>query len=240
MNKFADIRAVTFDVGGTLIEPWPSVGHVYAEAAARHGVKNVSPELLTGRFKTAWRARKEFAYVRSAWAELVDEAFAGLCAEPPSKTFFAELYDLFEQPQAWRVFDDVLPTLNQLASANVRLAVISNWDERLRPLLKRLDLAGFFRAIIVSCEVGSAKPSPAIFQSAAQQLKLPPDSILHVGDSLELDAQGAASAGFHALQILRGHNAAGNGGRDDGILHSLAGLPARLGISASKTHCRRG
>ena len=40
------IRAVTFDVGGTLIEPWPSVGHVYAEVAAQHGWAGLSIEAL--------------------------------------------------------------------------------------------------------------------------------------------------------------------------------------------------
>ncbi len=40
------IRAVTFDVGGTLIEPWPSVGHVYAEVAARHGVAAIDVATL--------------------------------------------------------------------------------------------------------------------------------------------------------------------------------------------------
>ncbi len=44
MKAEARIRTVTFDVGGTLIRPWPSVGHVYAETAAGHGVKRISPE----------------------------------------------------------------------------------------------------------------------------------------------------------------------------------------------------
>ena len=47
------IKAITFDVGGTLIEPWPSVGHAYAEVAARHGV-TVEPDEVTSRFVKAW------------------------------------------------------------------------------------------------------------------------------------------------------------------------------------------
>ena len=43
------VEAITLDVGGTLIEPWPSVGHIYAEVAARHGVQ-AEPEELTRRF----------------------------------------------------------------------------------------------------------------------------------------------------------------------------------------------
>ena len=246
MNGSSEIRAVTFDVGGTLIEPWPSVGHVYAEVATRHGVKNISPDVLTERFKTAWHARKDFTYARSAWAELVDEIFRGLCHKPPSETFFGELYDHFAEPKAWRIFEDVLPTLKQLASAHIRLGVISNWDERLRPLLDRLELGMFFEVIVVSCEVGLTKPSAVIFEAAANKLQLQPDSILHVGDSFELDVQGARSAGFQRLQLARRPGSAGipSGSnaalmeladKDAGpprCLHSLAELAAILGISS--------
>ncbi len=72
------IRAVTFDAGGTLIEVWPSVGQVYAEVATRHGVADLSPDLLNRRFAAAWRAAKDFSYSRADWAALVDATFRGL------------------------------------------------------------------------------------------------------------------------------------------------------------------
>jgi putative hydrolase of the HAD superfamily len=222
------IAAVTFDVGGTLIQPWPSVGRVYAEVAARHGVKNIPAELLDARFKAAWRAQKNFSYTQDAWAELVDQTFLGLCAKPPSKTFFPKLYEHFAQPEAWRIFDDVVPTLEELAIKSVRLGVISNWDERLKGLLRRLKLDGFFETIVVSCEVGFAKPSPVIFEQAAEKLGLPPASILHVGDSFEMDVQGAKSAGFEALRLIRSGTRPGAD-----AIYSLAGLPARIATPIS-------
>ena len=48
-----NIKAVTFDAGGTLIKPWPSVGHVYAEAAAGHA--RIAPERLNERFAAVWQ-----------------------------------------------------------------------------------------------------------------------------------------------------------------------------------------
>jgi putative hydrolase of the HAD superfamily len=219
----AQIRAVTFDVGGTLIEPWPSVGHVYAEVAARHGLKAFSPEQLNARFKDAWRSRERFDYTRQDWAELMDEVFGSPVATAAEGSFFAELYERFAQPDAWHVFDDVVPTLDALASRGIRLGVISNWDERLRGLLSRLNLDRHFEALAISCEVGFPKPSRAIFQQAAADLDLRASAILHVGDSLELDVEGAKAAGFHALQIHRTIRAAPN--KD---LHSLAELPARI------------
>jgi len=217
------IKAVTFDVGGTLIEPWPSVGHVYAEVAARHGVQSFSAEELNTRFKTAWRARQSFAYSRDEWAQLVEEVFRGANPCPPGKDFFPELYEQFARPEAWRIFDDVLPTLDALASRDIKLAVISNWDERLRGLLKSFGLDRYFEAVVVSCEVGFAKPSRAIFEHAALKLALPASEILHVGDNLDMDVEGARAAGLQALQILRtAHN-----GPSDGF-HSLEELPARI------------
>jgi len=81
--------------------------------------------------------------------------------------------------------------------------VISNWDERLRPLLQQFQLDRYFETIVVSCEVGFAKPSPVIFDHAAKMLRLQPEQILHVGDSANEDLAGAESAGFQALLIDR-------------------------------------
>lgn len=203
MNDTAHIEAVTFDVGGTLIQPWPSVGHVYAGVAARHGVENLSPERINEQFRAAWRAKTNFNHTREDWAALVEKAFSGLTNQQSNQTFFSELYDRFGASNAWRMFEDVLPALDALATAGIRLAVISNWDERLRPLLQQLELSDYFETIIVSCEAGFAKPSPVIFEHAVKKLGLPPESILHVGDNLTADVQGARGAGFRAVRIDR-------------------------------------
>jgi putative hydrolase of the HAD superfamily len=161
------IKAVTFDVGGTLIEPWPSVGHVYAEVAAHYGITEVSAEVLNTRFRTAWKARPAFEHSRLAWTELVDQVFAGIIPDPPSRTFFSSLYERFAEPSAWHIFEDVKPTLEELASRGIKLAVISNWDERLRGLLRSLELDRYFEAFAISHEIGFAKPSPVIFEHGA-------------------------------------------------------------------------
>lgn len=198
------IRTVTFDVGGTLIRPWPSVGHIYAETAARHGLKEIPPEALNRQFSAAWRRLKNFHHGRDEWAALVDETFVGFAKRPPSETFFPELYERFAEPGAWRIYDDVTPALDALASRGIGLGIISNWDERLRPLLDGLGLSKYFEAIIVSCDVGFPKPSPVIFEHAAKKLGAAAESILHAGDSREHDFEGATAAGFHAVLLERG------------------------------------
>jgi putative hydrolase of the HAD superfamily len=222
------IQAVTFDVGGTLIAVWPSVGHVYAELAARYGNHGLSAALLNRRFAAAWRAARQFGYSRSDWAALVDATFLDLTGQPPSRTFFTELYDHFSTPGAWRIFDDVIPALQALAEGGIKLGVISNWDERLRPLLERFRLAEYFETIVVSSEVRTAKPAAAIFQYAARSLGLPPAAVLHVGDDPAMDVRGARAAGLRGLLLRRD-----DGPIQPGCISSLRELWQDLGRAAA-------
>ena len=217
------IAAVTFDVGGTLIEPWPSVGHVYAEVAGRNGLKDISVELLNRQFAKAWREVRDFNYTEVSWAKIVDATFYGLCQTLPSQSFFPELYRRFSQADTWRVYADVLPTLEQLASEGLKLGIISNWDDRLRPLLAALKLDKYFEVILISCESAFSKPSPVMFNLAAEKLGMAPERVLHVGDSLELDVQGAQAAGMKAAWLRRGGTSSG-----DGQISSLREVPGQL------------
>jgi putative hydrolase of the HAD superfamily len=205
------VRAVTFDVGGTLIEPWPSVGHIYANVAACHGHEGLSAEMLNRRFAAEWRALEDFQHTRSQWAALVDAVFRDLVQPPPSASFFNEVYDRFGAREAWRIYPDVLPTLQALAARGLKLGAVSNWDERLEPLLAGLGLRDFFEVVVVSCELGAPKPSPAIFEAVSSRLALPPEAILHVGDSPKMDFQGARAAGFQAVLLRRQGKSRGAG-----------------------------
>ena len=204
MTLAPGIRAVTFDVGHTLIEPRASVGQVYAEVAAKHGCPKLSPVELERRFLAVLQARGGAVNTRDDWARIVDNTFAGLVTPPPSETFFPELFDHFAAAATWRIYDDVLPTLDELSRRGIRLGLISNWDDRLRALLAALGLAARFEVAVISCEVGSSKPAREIFETAARRLRLSPTEILHVGDSWSADVAGAQAAGFRALQIARG------------------------------------
>lgn len=219
MTTPAAIRAVSFDVGGTLIEPWPSVGHVYARVAGRFGITGIVPEQLNRQFAVAWKARREFDYSREAWRELVNHSFAGLWPEPPNAACFDAMYEAFATVEPWRVFDDVRPTLAAVRARGWKLAIVSNWDERLRPLLRKLDLCEYFDAIIISHEAGFTKPAREIFQRAAAALNLPPETILHIGDSRSEDFHGASAAGMKSLLLNR---KAGPGG--DGVVSSLSAV----------------
>ena len=74
----------------------------------------------------------------------------------------------------------------------------STWRDYLRDRVG-LDL----RLVLSSCDCGAAKPDPTIFLEAARRTGLAPGKILHVGDSWELDVEGALRAGFGAM-LYRG------------------------------------
>jgi putative hydrolase of the HAD superfamily len=196
------IRAITFDVGGTLIEPWPSVGHVYADVAAQFGVNSVTPDELTCGFIRAWKAQQNFDYSRAGWYAVIRETFASTTTALPEE-FFPAVYDRFAEPDAWQVYPDVLPTLKALHDRGLKLGIISNWDERLRPLLTKLGLSAHFTSQIISCEVGATKPDPRLFQRAAAELGVAPGQMIHVGDSHAFDVVGANAAGAHGRQVER-------------------------------------
>lgn len=194
------IEAVTFDAGGTLIEPWPSVGQVYASVAREFGI-DCSAARLNAQFANAWTTRTGFKYSRDEWQDVVRDSFLGIGDVSPQ--LFDAIYDRFAQSDAWLIYDDVIPTLQNLESLGLKLAVISNWDDRLVPLLEKLGLATYFDHIIVSAVHGTHKPDPQIFHHAADLLEVPIDRILHLGDSQREDVEGATAAGAAARRIRR-------------------------------------
>jgi putative hydrolase of the HAD superfamily len=201
------------------MQPWPSVGHVYSRVAARHGIQSEA-DRVTRQFVNAWKQRGEFDYSRQGWLDLVRQSFDGM-AEVTEELFIA-LYDSFSTHDAWKIFDDVLPTLEELQKRGVRLAVISNWDERLRPTLRAVGLHDYFEVITVSGEHSINKPARELFDLTAKALNLPAAQILHIGDSPREDVWGAQNAGFRALHLDRDTPSLGS-------VPSLAELLASLG-----------
>ena len=94
--------------------------------------------------------------------------------------------------------------LAALRGLGLGLAVVSNFDSRLPPLLDALGLAPFFDVVACSGAVGTAKPDGAIFAHALAVLGVEAHEALHVGDSRVNDYDGARAAGIEALLVDRG------------------------------------
>lgn len=68
---------------------------------------------------------------------------------------FEDLYRHFALASSWEVAPGALQHLLRIRASGVKLAVVSNFDTRLRPILRELGLAQLFHNITVSAEVGA-------------------------------------------------------------------------------------
>jgi putative hydrolase of the HAD superfamily len=228
------IRAVSFDAGLTLLHPEPPVESVYREAFARHGV-DVTEDDVHRAVHATWDLVNARAAAgeerwggadgeRGFWRRFVANVYAGCGGGEMPELLLAELVAYFSEDAHWAVYPDVVPTIEELKARRLTLVVVSNWDSSLPALLHRLELASHFDALVVSAEVGHSKPSGRIFEEALRLVSLPADAVLHVGDSLRDDYDGARAAGLPALLLDR------RGRAPEGVdaIRSLAEIPARI------------
>ncbi len=112
-----------------------------------------------------------------------------------------EIY-LRSYEDSWTLFDDVLPCLCALSGH--RLGIISNGNTDQQKLkLHRLGLESRFEVVVISEEVGVAKPKPQIFLEACRRALLKPQDCVYVGDNLEVDVLGSQSVGMRAIWLNR-------------------------------------
>jgi putative hydrolase of the HAD superfamily len=227
------VRAVTLDAAGTLIAVAEPVGETYARVAARHGLR-VSAREAEGRFRRALAAQAPLAFPHSheaerreherAWWYAVVRGALGATTGDGLEAACTELFAHYADPDAWRVFPEVPRVLETLRARGVLLAVVSNFDGRLVPLLAALGLSQRVDAVVHSSQAGSAKPDPAIFLEALARLGVAPADALHVGDDPAADVEGARRAGLAAALVdRRGTGPAVTGGVP--VLRSLDELP---------------
>ncbi len=214
MNHKTRYQTVLFDVGGTLIFPDPSVGHIYAKEAESFGIQ-LSVQEAQGSFFKAWaKVKNDWASrlhygrndgeSRMFWKAIVYETFApysnGLDMDP----LFQHLYTHFGRPNTWSLYSDVLKTLSQLKSMGYTLGILSNWDNRLPPILEGLGISDYFDHSFISFAVGIEKPDIAIFKHVLNRLSSSHESVLYIGNDYQDDYIPAQSLGINTLLIDRG------------------------------------
>ncbi|CAI7786642.1 unnamed protein product [Closterium sp. NIES-53] len=192
-------RALLVDAAGTLVEPSEPVTKVYASLGRKYGVKYSEDEILQ-RYRHAyiqpWR-KSILRYeddARPFWQYVVSESTG--CNHPD---YLEELYQYYTTKEAWRLTDPhAKEAFTAIRDAGVKIAVVSNFDTRLRTVLKELDCHDWFDAIAVSAEIQAEKPNPVIFHSACDLVGVDPHHAVHVGDDRRNDLWGARDAGCSA------------------------------------------
>ena len=209
------LKAIFFDAAGTLFHLPKGVGYHYAIAARDVGL-NLDARAVDRAFGSAWKQmpRRETTRVpredddKGWWRELVDrvmEEVAPQTHELDRDAFFEAAYGHFAEAGVWELFPEVLEVLETLRP-QYRLAVISNFDGRLRMIVEQLGISKFFDHLVISSEVGADKPEPFIFERALELVGVTPKEAMHVGDDPGGDWEGATAAGMHVFRLNRPQN----------------------------------
>ncbi|MCS7063550.1 MAG: HAD-IA family hydrolase [Methylacidiphilales bacterium] len=199
--------AVFFDAGGTLLKVRQSVGITYAEFAARYGVK-LDVEKVREAFPRVFRSlhiRDPRSIPRNGddrawWHEVVRRCLeiGGWPAGRPTDEVFEALYWHYEQASCWELFPDTVPVLKRLKEIGIPCYVLSNWDSRLRTILRGLGIYDYFEDHIISAEVGHAKPHAGIYDVALSRADVRADQAIMVGNEMEMDVAPPLALGWRA------------------------------------------
>jgi putative hydrolase of the HAD superfamily len=209
------IKAIFFDALGTLFHLTRSVGHHYALAGSEVGL-TLDSHQLDDAFYSAWKKMPPRVAIagpredddKGWWRELVDLVLAQVApalSEFDRDNFFEITYEHFAEPGVWELYPEGPGVLEQL-QPSFQLAVVSNFDGRLRFILQHLGISKFFEHIFISSEIGADKPDPEIFRRALKLIGLKPNQVLHVGDDPERDWEAASAAGLPVFRLDRPKN----------------------------------
>jgi len=98
-----------------------------------------------------------------------------------------------------KLYSHVIETLDTLRNAGLKLGILSDFP--LTAKLKNLNLENYWDAVVVSEELKALKPHPLSFEKLAQEMSLPCEKILYVGNSYHYDVVGAAGVGMKTAWI---------------------------------------
>jgi len=209
------IKTIFFDAAGTLIYLPKSVGHHYALVGHRVGLP-LEADALDRAFSACWKQMSARPAIdgpredddKGWWRELVNRVLDQVSPgtdELDRDAFFEVAYSHFAEPGVWELYPEVAEVLD-LLRGRFDLAVVSNFDGRLRMIFEHLGVSPFFSHIFLSSELGADKPDPEIFQRSMRLSNARPNETLHVGDDPVRDWEAASSAGLAVFRLERPGN----------------------------------
>jgi putative hydrolase of the HAD superfamily len=209
------IRAILFDAAGTLFFLTKTVGDHYAYVGREVGL-DLNAKQLERAFHAAWQQMPRRSAIdgprenddKGWWRELVGRVFdqvAPSLSQFDRDNFFEVAYEHFAEAGVWELYPEVPDVLEQLRP-RFELAVISNFDGRLRFILQHLGISKYFPYVFISSELGADKPDPEIFRRALKVVHLDANEVLHVGDDRERDWKAASAACLSIFRLDRPRN----------------------------------
>jgi putative hydrolase of the HAD superfamily len=206
------IRAVIFDLGLTIWDvDYGGEPKAYARLRRRL-VKElggpVPPAPVLRDAVAAVFQREGQEYDRSGkleqkpTAQVFKEAFESLGLDVPEESLGEMAEDTLFDSIRYHVDPDTVQALRALKERGLHVGVVSNTYQSSRSLATSLRLFGLLPnidALVVSSEVGWAKPHPAIFEEALLRLGVRPEEAVFVGDTVLADIEGAQALEMKAV-----------------------------------------
>lgn len=203
------IKAVFFDLDGTIRHNLPSGGEVFAAQARRLGLAaSLEDQLRSMRWEHYYWANSAELYedrqqidqdLSDFWRRYSERRLVAMGA---TRQRAAELapqindYMLAAYKPESVVPPDAFHALQVLTVRNLRMAVISNRDKPYQDELEALGLSKFFTFSLAGGEIDAFKPQPQIFLHACSRLGVQPSESAYVGDNYFADVNGARRAGL--------------------------------------------
>lgn len=191
---FPGIRAVLFDLDGTLIDSAPDLG-----AAA--------DLMRTGRGLTSLPLERYRPMAGSGARGMLHVAFDMTPDHKDYETHKEEFFVRYEAclMQRTQAFAGVHELLEVLQSHGLLWGVVTNKSQRFTtPLTQAMPLFGSARTIISGDSTPHAKPHPEPLLEASRRLNLPPSACLYVGDD-ERDIVAGRAAGMQTVAARYGY-----------------------------------
>lgn len=188
------LRAVLFDMDGTLVDTAPDFIAVCQSMRQSHGL----PKL----------ADKTIRDVVSGGARAMVEATFNLSIEHPD--FEALRLEFLERYQAncavhSRLFDGMAELLSDIEKAKLVWGVATNKPLRFaEPIMQALGLAERSKVLLTPDHVARSKPDPEMILKACEALNVPPQSVLYVGDDAR-DIEAGSAAGTRTCAVSYGY-----------------------------------
>ena len=172
------IKAISFDVTGTLLVHRHAIAKTYADAAAWAMLPDApTEEEFHPAFKQAYKETlQDFPFFRHPsskwWKAMLGRTIAITGREYSDAMFdrfYLRVYQTYGARKAYEVLEDAVPFLDFLEARNVLKGIISNTPARTEDnTLPMLGLHNFFKFFVTCQRFGDYKPSPAIFEKAHQ------------------------------------------------------------------------
>ena len=192
-----NIRAVIFDMYETLVTQLQSPLYYGTQIAQDLGL---APE----EFLPGWRkTESDRATGRQTFEEVMEQLLRQHGIYTPENHSRVVNRRMAVQADCFtHLHPQILPMLQDLKNRGIRIGLITNCFSEEAKLIRESELFPFFDAACLSWEVGTRKPDPAIYRACVEELGIPAESCLYVGDGGSRELETAGALGMEAVQAV--------------------------------------